>query len=98
MKVVDDIQQDLTTLSDGVLERVAPAAIAILNALAGVAAEDVLVVVSVEKVQLWRSIASSWLSEVEASESQDSAEWLALRQSVDREFSELIERLLSADS
>lgn len=96
-RIEKDIDCDIASLNNGILERITPTAIAILNALATLAPVNVLVTVNSEKVAAWHVIFQQWLIEIENSESQDAAEWAAYRDVVDREFSQLIEKLDAAD-
>ncbi len=97
-RLADDVEHDFESFDNGILERVAPACIAILNAVAAIAAVDVLLVISVDRAREWRVKLRDWFNRVKCSEVRDSEHWEILGSLVEKECIELIERLKSANS
>jgi hypothetical protein len=97
-KLVQDVQHDIASLDDNVLERSTPACIAMLNALAGIAPVDVSVVLSSTTVNDWRELLKRWFDKVQISEARDSMHWEYLGALVDKECEELTTKIKSVDS
>lgn len=92
-----ELEDDLNSLNDGILERPGPACVAMLNALAGTSAIDVSLAVSAEEARNWRAIMNEWFVQVQQSEARDAEHWKGLAEAVDKEFGELVERLVAVD-
>ena len=86
-RIITDLETDLATVSDGVLERMAGPCVSLLATL--VEQYRCTSAITMERVAIWRGKASSWLAEVIASESSDQEAWIAYKQSFDAEFERL---------
>lgn len=87
-----DLEEDVSSLHDGVLERPAGVIVAILRCLAG-CSSSAASIVDARDVKRWREAYLSWLKEVELSESFGRDHWKQYSEVLSKEFDDLSRKI-----
>lgn len=93
-KIVADLEQDLATLDNGILERDFGVCILLLNALAARAPTDVGISIAHERISFWRTQIGEWHARVSKSEPVwTQTAWRESAECIGRELDSLASRL-----